>query len=127
MMDLFFQAHCESIDENFMRSFSMAIIRTMVDESSKYNINAPAFEKKLNLLRTYLGDRRSLEMQVSALHGMQKADRELEHPKGEWYDSMNRRSFCFCLLCNLINIDYLSLSSNQSQNYLRTCSASCSI
>lgn len=66
-----------------MKFLSMAIIRTTVDESSKYNISTPTFEKKLNLLRTYLGDRRSIDMQVSALHGIQHVDVTLEHPKGE--------------------------------------------
>lgn len=63
---------------------AIVIIRTTVDESLKYTIKSPAFEKKRKLLRTYLQGDATLDDQVSVLLGIQHADLELEHPKGEW-------------------------------------------
>lgn len=110
------QAHFKSTDEDFIKFLSMAIIRTTVDDSSKYNLKSPSFEKKLNLLQTHFGDRRTLEMQVAALHGIQHVDFQLEHPKGELKVTDD---WVHCLT--------VSRSLPLLQNYLRTCSPNCTI
>lgn len=82
-------AHFETIDENFIMFLSMAIIRTTMDGPNKYNIGSENFEKKQNLLRSYLEDS-PLEMHVAALHGIQHADNQLEHPKDLLKNVFNR-------------------------------------
>lgn len=91
---IYFQTNVKTIDTHFVRKLSMAILKTSVDDSKKFN--SLLFEKRCKLLSMYLENKRKLkgdggtddeekrsrELQLHCLYGIQRVDFEMEHPKG---------------------------------------------
>lgn len=76
------QTHFKKIDENCIKFLSMAIMISTNEAKALDSKRHWYDEKKWDVLRTYLESNKGIDMQVSALFGIQQIDVQLEHPKG---------------------------------------------